>query len=382
MFDSHSLRPAASFRRASRMLLAGAMFALSACGAGSDDPGVVPKPMTATQAAEDLVGPAAHPGALVVQVTDAGIDVQVRGVRRAGGASVAPDDRFAVGSLTKALTATLAGIAVQDGLLTWDTKLLDVLPEFAAEARAEYASVTLRDLLAHRSGLFPAVTEEQIAMLPELEGTARERRLQLVSWSLRRAPIPGYSNGGYVAAAAMLERVTSLDYEGLLQSRLFAPLGASVAFGAPGATGGPLGHASSDGRSWTAIAVDDPRAQYPEFANPAGGALLRGSDVGAFLALHLQALRGKQGLLVTPATARTLHTAVQGGYALGWMEGKGADNAALTWHNGSDDFSYYALMSVSTASGVAAAAFVNGLSPATEQALSGVIAQLLLRPAS
>ena len=341
--------------------------------------------ISASQAADDLVGPSMHPGALTVQVTDSRVDVQVRGVRRVGGAKVTPDDRFPMGSLTKAMTATLAGVLVQDGVLTWDTRLLEVLPELAAASRPEYQNVTLRDLLAHRSGIFPAVTAEEIAELPELEGTAQEQRLQLVAWTLARAPAftPGssaeYSNGGYVAAAAMLERVSSLDYEYLLQARVFAPLAATVAFGAPGSTGGPLGHTSVDGKQWTVIAADDPLAQFPAFANPAGGALLRGADLAAFLQLHLRALGGKRGLLLTPETATTLHTVVQGDYALGWLDGKGLDATPLTWHNGSDDYSYYALMSVSRANGVAAAGAVNGLYAGTEAALSRVVSQMQVK---
>ena len=329
-----------------------------------------------------------HPAALTVQVTDSRVDVQVRGVRSVGGAKVSTDDRFPVGSMTKAMTATLAGVLVQDGALTWDTKLLDVLPELAATSRPEYENVTLRDLLAHRSGIFPAATPDEIAELPELDGTAKEQRLQLVQWALMRAPTfpPGsgaeYSNGGYVAAAAMLERVSSLDYEYLLQARVFGPLAASVAFGAPGSTGGPLGHTSVDGKTWTVGPVDDPLAQLPAFANPAGGALLRGADLAAFLQLHLRALGGKRGLLLTPETATTLHAVVQGDYALGWLEGEGLDATPLSWHNGSDDYSYYALMSVSRANGVAAAAVVNGLYSGTEAALSRVVSQMQLKRAA
>jgi CubicO group peptidase (beta-lactamase class C family) len=362
-----------------------ATLALIACG-GSGGPGANPPPskMDASQAADDLVSTSMHPAALTVQVTASNVDVQVRGLRKVGGAPATTEDRFPMGSLTKAMTATLAGVLVQDGVLDWNTKLLDVLPEFAASARAEYANVTLRDLLAHRAAIFPAETAEQIALLPDVSGTPTEQRLQLIDWALRRAPTftPGskaeYSNGGYLAAAAMIERAGALSYEQLLQARVFNPLGASVVFGSPGSTGGPLGHTSTDGKKWTAVPADDPRAQYPEFANPAGGALLRGADLGAFLSLHLRALRGENGLVITPATATTLHTVIGGDYALGWLDGKGIDNAPLSWHNGSDDLSYYSLMSVSSGKNVAAAAAVNGVSPGTEAALSAVVAKMQL----
>ena len=354
---------------------------LTACG-GSDGPEPLPK-MSADEAVNELVGAARHPAALAIRVTPAEVDVRLSVHRTVNGVAVGPDDRFPAGSLTKSMTATLAGVLVQDGWLSLDSKLLEVLPEVAMEARSDYSGVTLRDLLAHRSGMFAAATPEEISQLPELAGTPRQQRLQLIEWALERVPsiAPGkateYSNGGYVAAAAMMERVTGLDYETLLQERVFAPLAASVEFGAPGSTGGPQGHGSRDGTAWTPFSADDPLIQFPAFANPAGGALLRGSDLAAFLQMHLRALNSEAGQLLDPQTARELHTAVQDGYALGWLDGKDLDGRPVTWHNGSDDLSYYALMSLSTEQGVASAAMVNGLGPDTETAVSRVVSLML-----
>ena len=86
-----------------RFVLVGATaIVLAACRIGEGR-------ISASQAADDLVGASMHPAALTVQVTDSRVDVQVRGVRSVGGAKVSTDDRFPVGSMTKAMTATLAG---------------------------------------------------------------------------------------------------------------------------------------------------------------------------------------------------------------------------------------------------------------------------------
>ena len=361
--------------------------ALAGCGGGSDpDPSPPAASWSAGQAAAELVqGNPAHPGALAVRVTSDAVDVQVRGLRRsqAGAAPVLADDRFAAGSLTKSMTATLAAVLVQQRRLAWDSRLLDVLPELAATAQPAYASVTLRDLLAHRSGLFAGASEGDLAQLPALDGTPTQQRLQLAGWALARKPTitPGtgteYSNGGYVAAAAMMERLTGRPYEQLLNQEVFAPLGAEVVFGAPGSTGGPWGHGSRDGRTWTAWDPQDERVGAPAFANPAGGALVRGSDLGRFLQLHLRALRGTGGQLLSPESARELHRVVAADTALGWMAGKDLHGQPLSWHNGSDDLSYSALMAVNSGKGVAVAALVNGLAPQTEAALSRVVAEMI-----
>jgi CubicO group peptidase (beta-lactamase class C family) len=78
----------------------------------------------------------------------------VAGVRKKGKrVPVAPDDLWHLGSDTKAMTATLVGLLVQEGALTWDTRVADVFPELAGEFHPDCKAVTVRQLLAHRGGL-------------------------------------------------------------------------------------------------------------------------------------------------------------------------------------------------------------------------------------
>ena len=63
--------------------------------------------------------------------------------------------------------------------------------------------------------------------------------------------------------------------------------------------------------------------------------------------------------------------------ALGWSAGKDLQGQPLSWHNGSDDVSYSALMAVSSVKGVATAALVNGLAPQTEAAISRAVVQMI-----
>ena len=86
------------------------------------------------------------------------------------------------------MTATLAAVLVQQRRLAWDSRLLDVLPELAATAQPAYANVTLRDLLAHRSGLFAGDSEADLAPLPALDGTPTQQRLQLAAGRWHASP--------------------------------------------------------------------------------------------------------------------------------------------------------------------------------------------------
>ena len=67
---------------------------------------------------------------------------------------VTPETIFAIGSATKAFTATLIGMLVDDGNMDWDDPVTDHLPYFTldVDSQNENAEVTIRDTLSHRTG--------------------------------------------------------------------------------------------------------------------------------------------------------------------------------------------------------------------------------------
>lgn len=373
-----------AWRRVRTALLPLALLGLSACGGGTpqDD---LPSRLSASQAVQMLTtSPKTYPAALAVRVTTTSTDVQVRGVQRVGGAALRGDEAFPMGSITKSMTATLAGVLVQEGRIAWTSRIVDVLPELAPLARSEYAAVTLKDLLAHRGGLFPATTAEQIAQLPALSGTPTEQRLQLGTWMLRRASSSQptaktqYSNGDYIMAGAMLERAAGQPYETALQAKVFAPIGQVVRFGAPGLSAGePWGHAAGSSGTWQPIDPASPDAEFPSVGNPAGGAKLSGAAWARYLQMHLRAWRGVAGEVISPAAARTLHAIVQDGFALGWEEGKDLEGRDVHWHNGSDDASYYSLMVMSLTADAASGVVITGYGAKSEADASEATVRVL-----
>lgn len=66
---------------------------------------------------------------------------------------ITADTLFAICSTTKAMSATLIGMFVDEGKLAWDTPLRHYLPTFRLSDPIISERVTLRDLLTHRSGL-------------------------------------------------------------------------------------------------------------------------------------------------------------------------------------------------------------------------------------
>ncbi len=126
---------------------------------------LVAVPALAQADREPLAGLAAHieqarelwkvPGVAVAVVKDQQVVfAEGFGVRSlATGGTVDADTLFAIGSNTKAFTATAIGLLVQEGRVSWDDPVLTHLPEFQMYDPLVTREITVRDLLCHRSGL-------------------------------------------------------------------------------------------------------------------------------------------------------------------------------------------------------------------------------------
>ncbi len=76
------------------------------------------------------------------------------GVRAAGSPEpVTTGDRWHLGSITKAMTATLAATLVEQGVIEWSTTIQEVFPDLVGNIRSEYVDVRLDELLYHTAGL-------------------------------------------------------------------------------------------------------------------------------------------------------------------------------------------------------------------------------------
>ncbi|KIT16410.1 serine hydrolase domain-containing protein [Jannaschia aquimarina] len=288
--------------------------------------------------ADELARHPAIPGAVVAVVTPDAIRTAVAGRRAAGfgGAPVRPGDRWHVGSLGKAMTATLAARLRDRGRLDWDATVGELLP-----APGRFAAVTLEDLLTHRGGL--------PANLPGVLARSAPDRAFYVQAGLRMPlsrPAEGrfhYSNVGYVVAGAMMERATGLSWEDLMRIEVFGPLGMTGAgFGPP-----PRNQGHSAGPDPVA---PGPAADNPAVMGPAGTIHLTAEDMAAFLQAHLTWDAG----YLSPDGWERLHTAPPGqDYAAGWLFQEGR----LT-HNGSNTL-WWAWMEIDHAAGRAIFVGVN-----------------------
>ncbi len=138
------------------------------------------------------------------------------------GREVTTGTQFAIGSTTKAFTATILGTLVDEGLLDWDDPVIMHLPEFALHDMEAARSLRIRDLLTHTSGLprhdilwylgKDFTREDLLARLRYLEPTAPAHQ----KWQ--------YQNLMYMVAGMVAERVTGRTWEELLTERILRPL--------------------------------------------------------------------------------------------------------------------------------------------------------------
>jgi CubicO group peptidase (beta-lactamase class C family) len=246
-------------------------------------------------------------------------------------------DRVHIGSCTKAMTATLLGMFVDEGKLSWSSTVAEVFPDLAGGLHADFRPVTLSQLLTHRAGL----PETTLFLRLDRGLSVKGQRRKFVTEALKQAPVsrPGteyaYTNNGYIIAGAMAEELTGRSWEDLTQERLFRPLGmATAGFGSPGSAGKvdePWGHHNEGGE------VKPNRVDNPPLIGPAGTVHCSMADWAKFATLHLRGGQGK-GQLVKPGTFRTLHTPPPGReYAGGWfvVERSWAGGKALN-HKGSN----------------------------------------------
>ena len=75
-----------------------------------------------------------------------------------------------LGSLTKAITATAIGALADERRMTLDTTISQVFPELSGTIQPAYRDVSVRQLLAHASGINPYRTRESLQWMLDLKG--------------------------------------------------------------------------------------------------------------------------------------------------------------------------------------------------------------------
>lgn len=301
-----------------------------------------PAPADVSTQLADLVAKHDVPALAAVLIKGGVIRAEgVAGVRAMGSEVRATlDDRWHLGSCTKAMTATLAAIMVDRQELSWESTLFEVFPKLADSADAGWSKATLGMFVTNTSGTPNGLDRDGLwKRLWDTNEPPAEARRMLVAGVTKFAPQadPGtkyeYANGGFAIAGAMLERTAGLPYEDLLRHELFDPLEIrSAGFGAPGVPGvtaEPMGHTAEGKAVPPTRGGDNPMA-----IAPAGCVHMSIRDWAKFAMLHARGHAqspNRETRLLTPQAFDWLHTPRLENYAGGWVVTK------RPWADGPDE---------------------------------------------
>lgn len=131
---------------------------------------------------------------------------------------------FAIGSSSKAFTAALVAMLVDEGKIKWEDSAARRLPGFELFDPYVTRELTVRDLLTHRSGLERGDLLWYGTALDRDEILRRARYIK-PTWSLRSTF--GYQNIMYLAAGQLTAKISGKSWDDLIRERLFIPLGMS-----------------------------------------------------------------------------------------------------------------------------------------------------------
>ena len=321
-------------------------------------------------------------GAAIIR--EDGVTGAVVGVRKAGTSIPATiDDKWHLGSDTKAMTAVVVATLIERGMLKWTSSIGEAFPVLAKDFPAEFREITVTELLSHHAGLTANLDWRAIA---KSAPTLREQRVNALKIAAKTKLIakPGskyeYSNLGYTIAGTIAEHVANQQWETLVREIVFNPLGmVGCGFGGTGTPGRidqPWPH-TQDGKP---TPKNGPDVDNAAVMGPAGIVHCSIADWAKFIADQLQGERG-MGALLKPESYRMLHEPQFGSnYAFGWIATtRPWGNGTVLTHSGSNTMNFcvvwiapkrdFAVLAVTNQGG-------NEAEKATDEAVAALIAKL------
>lgn len=285
--------------------------------------------------------------ALVIVKNDTIVAARGYGVRELGRPEpVDGKTIFDIASLTKSFTAAGAATLVDAGVLEWDDRVVDRLPAAAFAESCLTQEITLRDLLAHRTGLRPANSLLHFFRYDRSELLGRVRFLP-VQGSFRGSMI--YSNILYMVAGELTAAAAGSSWAALIQKRLLGPagMGSTIVDALPTGSNVATPHAFLNG-------VQQPIQRFDyRMVGPASSIYTNAEDLARWLRLHLgdgmldgkqilsrasvEEMHSPQNIIITTREQRRARMVEHfGAYGLGWqiMDYQGHP---IHWHTGNAD---------------------------------------------
>ena len=282
--------------------------------------------------------------AIAIVADDKVIFAKGFGVKKVGGNDKVDEHTiFQIGSTSKAFTAALMAMLIDEKLLAWQDRVVDRLDQFQMFDPWVTREFQVADLMAQHSGLAPYAGDTQALLGFDRAHIIHSLRYLKPVTSFRSQY--AYQNGLFLVAAALVEKYTGKSWEDNLKARIFEPLDMSAT------TAGLEGFQQAKnvtflhqktGDKVEAIPADWPYHQWVYTYGPAGGINSNILDMTKWLRLQLNQgkFNGKQlisganlNFLQTPKTIMGTDPGKMMYYCEAWLYQPFRPHP-LIWHNG------------------------------------------------
>lgn len=225
---------------------------------------------------------------------------------------------FVLGSMSKSITAVAVMQLVERGKVVLDAPVRSYLPTFRVASPDSGASITIRHLLLHTSGLPHGVARGT-------RQTLSDHIAALRTVAPERAPgvAHSYASPNYLVLGGIVEAVSGQPFGQYVEQNIFGPLGMRGSFTDRAqaiSSGFAGGHVYAFGFPITSTLDGEPDRL------PTAGLMSSAEDLARFLTMFLQHGRvgGEQFLRVeTVGQIQTGNAPADGfSYAFGWREGR------------------------------------------------------------
>jgi CubicO group peptidase (beta-lactamase class C family) len=236
------------------------------------------------------------PGIAVAVVKDDKIiHIKGYGVRSiATGKKMDENTLFAIASNSKAFTSAALGILIDEGKLTWNTKVTDIIPEFRLYNPYVTEDFNIKDLLTHRSGM--GLGAGDLMMWPDSATFTRDDIIHNLRYLKQVSPFRtryDYDNLLYIVAGVVVERVSGQSWEEFVEERIMKPLemtSSAASFSRIKDKSNIIdAHVPVNG-----ILQVVPKHEGNDVHNPAGGIFSSVADMSKWIIMHMN--NGKYGI--------------------------------------------------------------------------------------
>jgi len=257
---------------------------------------------------------------------------------------------FGIGSTSKAFTAALLAMAVDENKVAFESRITSILTDYKFNDSRATGMATFRDLVGHKMG----IPRYDILSFSNANITRKQAvySVQYYPPNIEFRSSFQYINWMFVLTGYTLETLYKTSWESLLQTKLLNPLGMSYTtpdvYQAIGTGNYAFPLINYNG---TLVALPKDINHLITLAGPAGSISSNAVDMAKWMKLHLN--KGKVGdkQIISASNLALNHipqttilysniykptfpiSLASFGYAMGWIEAI-YNNHRISWHNG------------------------------------------------